>query len=52
VVRYEYNARFRKLDQVAIGGQAHYWGFNDYVRLGLTAVSNEGTPPATLLPQT
>src|SRR6516164_7560351 len=41
VVRYEYTPGFEKLDQVAVGGQAHYW-LNDYVRLGLTADSNEG----------
>src|SRR6266849_1169842 len=41
VVRYEYTPGFEKLDQVAVGGQGHYW-LNDHVRLGLTADSNEG----------
>jgi len=41
---------FEKLDQVR-RGQAHYW-FNDYVRLGLTQIPNEGTPLATSAPQT
>jgi hypothetical protein len=40
VVRYEYTPGFDELDAVAIGGQGHYW-FNDHVRLGLTANSNE-----------
>jgi flagellar motor protein MotB len=47
VVRYEYTPGFEKLDQVAVGGQAHYW-FNDYVRLGLTADSNEGNSASNL----
>ncbi len=47
VVRYEYTPGFEKLDQVAIGGQAHYW-LNDYVRLGLTADSNEGDSASNL----
>jgi len=38
---------FEKLDQVAVGGQAHYW-FNDYVRLGFTADSNEGDSASNL----
>src|SRR6267378_53702 len=41
VVRYEYTPGFNKLDQVAVGGQGHYW-LNDHVRLGFTADSNEG----------
>src|SRR5437762_1614106 len=41
VVRYEYTPGFDKLDQVAVGGQGHYW-LNDHVRLGFTADSNEG----------
>jgi hypothetical protein len=40
VVRYEYTPGFGELDAVAAGGQGHYW-FNDHVRLGLTANSNE-----------
>jgi hypothetical protein len=47
VVRYEYTPGFEKLDQVAVGGQAHYW-VNDYVRLGLTADSNEGDSASNL----
>jgi flagellar motor protein MotB len=47
VVRYEYTPGFEKLDQVAVGGQAHYW-FNDYVRLGITADSNEGDSASNL----
>jgi flagellar motor protein MotB len=41
VVRYEYTPGLDKLDQVAVGGQGSYW-FNDHMRLGLTADSNEG----------
>src|SRR2546430_10816297 len=41
VVRYEYTPGFEQLDQVAVGGQGHYW-LNDHVRLGFTADSNEG----------
>ncbi len=40
VVRYEYTPGFDKLDEVAVGGQGHFW-LNDHVRLGLTANSNE-----------
>jgi hypothetical protein len=40
VARYEYTPGFDELDAVAAGGQGHYW-FNDHVRLGLTANSNE-----------
>src|SRR5215470_15389627 len=47
VVRYEYTPGFEKLDQVAVGGQAHYW-LNDHVRLGLTADSNEGDSASNL----
>jgi hypothetical protein len=39
-VRYEYTPGFDELDAVAVGGQGHYW-FNDHVRLGLTANSND-----------
>src|SRR5207244_2867006 len=38
VVRYEYTPGLDKLDEVAVGGQGHYW-LNDIVRLGLTADS-------------
>jgi flagellar motor protein MotB len=41
VVRYEYTPGFDKLNEVAVGGQGHYW-LNDHVRLGFTANSNEG----------
>src|SRR5260370_29507762 len=44
VVRYEYTPGFDKLDQVAVGGQGHYW-LNDHVPLGLTADSHEGGFP-------
>ncbi len=47
VVRYEYTPGFEKLDQVAVGGQAHYW-LNDHVRLGFTADSNEGDSASNL----
>jgi flagellar motor protein MotB len=47
VVRYEYTPGFDKLDEVAVGGQGHYW-INDYVRLGLTADSNEGDSTSKL----
>jgi len=40
VTRYEYTPGFAELDAVAVGGQGHYW-FNDHVRVGLTANSNE-----------
>ncbi|MGB5131585.1 MAG: OmpA family protein [Steroidobacteraceae bacterium] len=40
VARYEYTPGFDELDAVAVGGQGHYW-FNDHVRLGLTANSND-----------
>jgi flagellar motor protein MotB len=40
VARYEYTPGFDELDAVAVGGQGHYW-FNDKVRLGLTANTNE-----------
>jgi flagellar motor protein MotB len=47
VVRYEYTPGFDKLDEVAVGGQGHYW-FNDHVRLGLTTNSNEGDSTSRL----
>jgi flagellar motor protein MotB len=40
VVRYEFTPGFDELDAIAVGGQGHYW-FNDHVRLGLTASSND-----------
>jgi flagellar motor protein MotB len=40
VTRYEYTPGFDELDAVAVGGQGHYW-FNDHVRVGLTANTNE-----------
>ncbi len=40
VARYEYTPGFDQLDAMAVGGQGHYW-FNDHVRLGLTANSND-----------
>ena len=47
VVRYEYTPGFDKLDEVAVGGQGHYW-FNDHVRLGLTGNSNGGDADSSL----
>ncbi|HET9308125.1 MAG TPA: OmpA family protein, partial [Candidatus Sulfotelmatobacter sp.] len=41
VVRYEYTPGLDSLDQVAVGGQGSYW-VNNYVRLGMTANTNEG----------
>jgi len=40
VARYEYTPGFDELDALAVGGQGHFW-FNDHVRVGLTANSNE-----------
>jgi flagellar motor protein MotB len=48
VARYEYTPGFDELDVVAVGGQGHYW-FNDHVRLGLTANSNEESGADTSL---
>src|SRR5262249_53636272 len=47
VVRYEYTPGFDKLDEMAVGGQGNYW-FNDHVRLGLTANSNQGDADSNL----
>jgi len=47
VVRYEFTPGFDTLDAVAAGGQGHYW-FNDHVRLGLTANSNQGDAKSNL----
>jgi flagellar motor protein MotB len=48
VVRYEYTPGFDELDEVAVGGQGHYW-FGDHVRVGLTANSNsEGEADSSL----
>jgi flagellar motor protein MotB len=41
VVRYEYTPGLANLDQVAVGGQGSYW-LNNYMKLGLTANSNDG----------
>ena len=41
VVRYEYTPGLDNLDQMAVGGQGSYW-LNNYVKLGLTANSNDG----------
>jgi len=40
VVRYEFSSDLKELDNLATGGRAHYW-FNDYLKLGLTASSQE-----------
>jgi flagellar motor protein MotB len=47
VVRYEYTPGLDKLDQVAVGGQGSYW-LNNYLKLGLTADSNEGNGASNL----
>jgi flagellar motor protein MotB len=47
VARYEYTPGLDKLNEVAVGGQGDYW-FNDHVRLGLTADSNEGDGTSNL----
>ena len=47
VARYEYTPGFDKLNEVAVGGQGDYW-FNDHVRLGLTANSNQGDAASNL----
>ncbi|UCB54824.1 MAG: OmpA family protein [Thiotrichales bacterium] len=36
VTRYEYVPGFNEIDDVAMGGRAHYW-FNDNIKLGITA---------------
>ena len=36
VARYEYTPGFNEIDDVAVGGRAHYW-INDHVKLGVTA---------------
>jgi hypothetical protein len=52
VARYEYTPGFDRLDAVAMAARATYW-LNDHVRFGLTGNANEqGTPTATLAPQT
>ena len=40
VVQYEFTPGLDDLDAVAAGGQGEYW-FNDFVKLGLTANSND-----------
>jgi hypothetical protein len=40
VVQYEYTPGFDAIEALASGGQGQYW-FNDHVRLGLTANSND-----------
>lgn len=40
VGRYEYTPGFDDLEDVAIGGRAHYW-INDYFKFGVTASSQE-----------
>lgn len=42
VVRYEFSAGLQEMDTMATGGRAHYW-FNDYLKLGVTASSQEDT---------
>jgi flagellar motor protein MotB len=40
VARYEFTPGLDDLDAMAVGGQGHYW-FGDYVRVGVTANSND-----------
>ncbi len=40
VVRYEYSPGFTDIGAVAVGGRTHFW-LNDYVKLGVTADSNQ-----------
>ena len=40
VARYEFTPGFDDIDALALGGQAQYW-FSDFVKLGLTANTNE-----------
>ena len=40
VVRYEYSPGFTDIGAVAVGGRTHLW-LNDYVKLGVTADSNQ-----------
>ncbi|HKE43025.1 MAG TPA: OmpA family protein [Steroidobacteraceae bacterium] len=40
VVRYEYTPGFTDINAMNTGGQGHYW-INDYIKVGLTASSNE-----------
>ncbi|HKT89747.1 MAG TPA: OmpA family protein [Candidatus Sulfotelmatobacter sp.] len=47
VVRYEYTPGLDNIDQVAVGGQGSYW-VNNYVKLGLTANSNDGDTAGNL----
>jgi flagellar motor protein MotB len=47
VARYEYTPGLDKLNELAVGGQGDYW-FNDHVRLGLTANSNDGDATSRL----
>ncbi|MGH9565553.1 MAG: OmpA family protein, partial [Candidatus Angelobacter sp.] len=47
VVRYEYAPGLDNIDQVAVGGQGSYW-INDYMKVGLTANSNDGDTAGNL----
>lgn len=47
VVRYEYTPGLNNIDQVATGGQGSYW-VNNYVKVGLTANSNDGDTAGNL----
>ena len=47
VVRYEYTPGLTNLDQVAVGGQGSVW-INNYLKLGLTANSNDGDSAGNL----
>ena len=42
VSRYEYTPGFDELDDLAVGGQVHYW-FNDHIKLGVTSSKQEET---------
>lgn len=43
VVRYEYSTGFAQMDNLSVGGRAHYW-LGDTVKLGVT--TNRNTDPA------
>ena len=47
VVRYEYTPGLDSLSQMAVGGQGSYW-VNSFVKVGMTANSNDGDTAGTL----
>ena len=48
VVRYEYSPGFTDIGAVAVGGRTHLW-LNDYVKLGVTADSNQQSDASNTL---